>query len=506
MNYSYTSLSRHISRWLLVAVLFWALVLPQDMPAQWVLKSAPEFGGGAVRAFAEASCASSPMILAGTTEGMYLDIIGGAVYGEWIPVNTGFPTNFREIRSIAVRDSLVIVGLYGDGAYATIISPGNIPSCRPRPWIKFGTGLLVPFINDLEMRDSLLLAATDDGVWFMQPVLDTALTFEQNAAALQWRRLDNSFSNRVNAIDGEQNYLYAGTFLDGAAYYDRTCMNSTTASCIWLDATSDQQFDHVSVYDIKSAFLDTTFQHSSADFPKPCSGVFIATAGSENLFFAPYFNDSLPAPPDKWVNVSPSRSNPQWNWKINTILAGDFPGAPHSVLVGAEYGGVYISEDCGTTWREVNTATNNSSGLHGTDVRTLALVRDSIILAGVDGAGVFQGNTFAQALIGSLARQVATGVNLVTTADTNKPEMKFRVVANNGDVAKVIIEFPEDKESVVIEVYNLLAKKILDVYKGPIRAPSDEKQFDITSLPRGMYICVVQGRDFRLAQKFVVPR
>ena len=505
MSLLYNSLSRYCCAWWLVAVLCAALGLPQDISAQWIIKSAPELGGGAVRALAEASCSSQPTILAGTTEGIYLDPTGQAVYGEWIPANNGLPGTMREVRTIAVRDSVVFIGLYGDGVYATIISPHNIPSCRPRPWVKFSTDLGVPFINDLEMRDSILFAATDDGVWYLQPSLDTALTFEQNAGALRWQRLDNSFGKRINAIDGENNYLYAGTFLSGAAYYDRTCMTSTTASCIWLDATPYPQFDNVSVYDIKPAFLDTTIQLSAVE-ATPCNGVFIATAGSDNLFFAPYFSDSLPAPPDKWVNVSPSRSNPQWNWKINTILAGDFPGAPHAVLVGAEYGGVFISEDCGMTWREVNTATNNSSGLRGTDVRTLAVVRDSLILAGVDGAGIFQGNTFAQASIGSLARQVATGVHLITTSDTNKPEMKFRVDVDNGDVAKAIIEFPEDRESVVVEVYNLLAKKVLDVYKGPIRSPKHEIPFDITSLPRGMYICVIQGRDFRLAQKFVVPR
>ena len=41
------------------------------------------------------------------------------------------------------------------------------------------------------------------------------------------------------------------------------------------------------------------------------NGVFIATGGSDNLFFAPYFSDSLPAPPDRWAGGGrPSRSPP----------------------------------------------------------------------------------------------------------------------------------------------------------------------------------------------------
>lgn len=506
MSGFYTFLSGHCSRWRTAVCLLLALIVPQALPAQWFIKSAPDFGGGAVRAIAEASCASSPMTLAGTTHGMYLDITGEAAFGDWIPINSGLPANFQDIRSIVVRDSVVFVSLYGDGVYATVISPGNIPTCRPRPWIKFGTGLLVPFVNDLKLRDSLLLAATDDGVWYMQPTFDTLRTFEQNAASLKWKRLNNSFSKRVLAVDGVQRYLYAATYLDGAAYYDRTCMMSTTASCLWLDATAQPQFDHVSVYDMKPAFLDTTFRRTPTDIDRPCNGVFIATAGSDNMFFAPYFHDSLAAPLDQWLNISPSRTNPKWNWKINTILAGNFPGAPHSILIGAEYGGVYISDDCGATWREVNTATNSSSGLRGTDVRMLALVRDSIVLAGIDGAGLFQGNTFAQASIGSLAQKTATGIEVVTAADTNKTEMKFRVALGDNNEAKVIITFPEDKESVTIEVYNLLARKILDVYRGPIRADKDEKLFDASSLPLGMYICVIQGKDFRLAQKFVISR
>lgn len=487
-----------------VVVLF-LLLLPAGVQAQWIVKSAPELGGGAVRAISEVQCgtsATSTMILAGTTQGAYLDPTGGAVFGEWIPVNSGLPGALREIRSIAVRDSIIFIGLYGDGVYATVLSPSNIPSCRPRPWIRFGSGLSVPFINDLEMRDSLLLAATDDGVWVLQPTLDSLLTFEQNADSLSWQRLGDDLTGRVYALDGDHNYLFAGTFLDGAFYYDRTCVQP---SCLWLDGTPYPNFDNVSVYDIRAAHLDTTVQLSQTAVA-PCNGVFIATGGSDNLFFAPYFSDSLPAPPDRWINVSPSRSNPQWNWKINTILAGDFPGAPHALLVGAEYGGVFLSEDCGNTWREVNAASNGATGLRGTDVRALAVVRDSLILAGVDGAGIFQGNTFAQSSIGALIRQTATSVQQRTN-DTARREPRFSVIVeSSGEKAVIKTDFPEDKDQVDIGVYNLLAKRVLDVEKRFIRSGEEQIPMDISSLPRGMYICVIQGKDFRLAQKFVVTR
>lgn len=489
---------------LLTVVVLFLILLPSFAHAQWIVKGAPELGGGAVRAISEVRCGTtSTMIIAGTTQGIYLDITGGAVFGEWIPVNNGLPGAFREVRTIAVRDSIIFVGLYGDGVYATVLSPFNIPSCRPRPWIRFGSDLSVPFINDLKFRDSLLLAATDDGIWVLQPTLDSLLTFQQNADSLSWHRFGDDLTGLTYAIDGDHNYLFAGTFLDGAFYYDRTCVQP---SCLWLDGTPYPNFDNVSVYDIQAVHFDTTL-HISPTEVTPCNGVFIATAGSDNLFFAPYFSDSLPAPPDKWFNVSPSRYNPQWNWKINTILAGNFPGAAHALLVGAEYGGVFLSEDCGATWREVNAATNGSMGLRGTDVRTLAVIRDSLILAGVDGAGIFQGNTFAQSSIGSLIRQTATSVQQRTAADTARRDPRFSVIVeSSGEKAVIKTDFPEDKDQVDIGVYNLLAKRVLDVEKRFIRSGEEQIPMDIASLPRGMYICVIQGKDFRLAQKFVVTR
>lgn len=485
-------------------VLVFCSACPPSVFSQWIVKSAPDFNGGAVRAIAEVQCSSSAtMVLAGTTEGMYLDLTGKAVYGQWIPVNEGLPISYRDIRSIAVKDSIVFVGIYGDGVYATTISPYNIPYCRPRPWVRFGSDLNMPFVHDLELRDSILFAATDEGVWFIRPALDTTLTFEKNADTLQWHKLDESFSQRTFALDDDRNYLLAGTFLNGAYYYDPNCTGKP--SCLWLDGTADPEFDNISVYDVKSAKLDTTL-YVSEGYTTPCHGVFIATGGSDNLFFAPYLSDSLPTPPDKWINISPTSSNPKWNWKINTILAGNFPGAPHSILIGAEFGGIFLSEDCGRTWREANAATNGSGGLRGTDVRTLAVVRDSLILAGIDGAGIFQGNTFAQLTASSLRQLVTTSVTQRTT-DTTKRDPQFTItVDGNGERATLKTDFPEDKESVEIAVYNLLAKKVLDIDKHSIHSGKEEMSFPVVSLPRGMYICVIQGRDFRLAQKFVITR
>lgn len=501
----FSAIERNLYRYVQYALLVFALciVFPASLLSQWIVKSAPEFDGGAVRTLTEVHCSTATMILAGTTEGIYLDLTGKAVYGQWIPANQGLPISFREIRTIVVKDSIVFAGIYGDGVYATIISPFNVPFCRPRPWVRFGSKLNMPFVHDLELRDSLLFAATDEGVWFIRPILDTALTFEQNADTLVWEKLDDSFSERTLALDDDPNYLFAGTFLNGAYYYDPNCTGKP--SCLWLEGTPYPEFENISVYDVKAAKLDTTLQISEGH-TTPCNGVFIATGGSDNLFFAPYLSESLPTPPDKWINVSPTNSNPKWNWKINTILAGNFPGAPHALLVGAEFGGVFISEDCGQTWREANTATNGSGGLRGTDVRTLALIGDSLILAGIDGAGIFQGNTFAQSTARSLRQLVATSVAQKTT-DTTKRDPQFRITVDaNGERATIKTDFPEEKESVEIAVYNLLAKKVLDVDKHSIGTNREEISFPVSSLPRGMYICVIQGRDFRLAQKFVIVR
>ncbi len=65
----------------------------------------------------------------------------------------------------------------------------------------------------------------------------------------------------------------------------------------------------------------------------------------------------------------------------------------------------------------------------------------------------------------------------------------------------------EKDMKIKIEVYNLLAKKVLDVYEGLPHKDSDNPyRIESAALPDGVYLCVLQGIKFRLIEKFIVSR
>lgn len=80
-------------------------------------------------------------------------------------------------------------------------------------------------------------------------------------------------------------------------------------------------------------------------------------------------------------------------------------------------------------------------------------------------------------------------------------------IREGGDVFRLILDLGEEQHNISINAFNLLGKKVLEVYQGPERAgKAKEYLLNVASLPNGIYICVVQGDNFRLAEKFIISR
>jgi hypothetical protein len=64
-----------------------------------------------------------------------------------------------------------------------------------------------------------------------------------------------------------------------------------------------------------------------------------------------------------------------------------------------------------------------------------------------------------------------------------------------------------DKE-IEILVYNMLGKKVMDLYKGIPKPEECAREYEIpkAKLPNGLYLCVAQSEKFRMVGKFVVSR
>lgn len=76
--------------------------------------------------------------------------------------------------------------------------------------------------------------------------------------------------------------------------------------------------------------------------------------------------------------------------------------------------------------------------------------------------------------------------------------------ANNSDEFTVEIELKEEDIPIKIFIFNMLAKKVKPVHDGTPKGK--EYYFDAGDLPNGVYLCILQGANFKHAKKFIISR
>ena len=92
------------------------------------------------------------------------------------------------------------------------------------------------------------------------------------------------------------------------------------------------------------------------------------------------------------------------------------------------------------------------------------------------------------------------------SADTSKNFHRLEVLAASGqDLATVRLTLGEG-QPVEITAFNILGKRVADIYNGETRTGVNMVSFDLSQLSSGMYICVVRGQRFKVAEKFIVSR
>lgn len=80
-------------------------------------------------------------------------------------------------------------------------------------------------------------------------------------------------------------------------------------------------------------------------------------------------------------------------------------------------------------------------------------------------------------------------------------------IREGGDTFRLLLDLGEDQHNISINAFNLLGKKVTEIYQGPEKAGrGKDYSFNVSGLPNGIYICVVQGDNFRLAEKFIISR
>lgn len=98
-----------------------------------------------------------------------------------------------------------------------------------------------------------------------------------------------------------------------------------------------------------------------------------------------------------------------------------------------------------------------------------------------------------------------SGVNkqVAYSADTTNSILK---IWSKSEQFYVKISLADYQSDIALTAYNMLGKEVLKIHQGTPKPKEYLYEFSSTDLPNGVYICVLQGRNFRDAEKFIVSR
>ncbi|MDZ4746531.1 MAG: hypothetical protein SGJ05_11100 [bacterium] len=91
-------------------------------------------------------------------------------------------------------------------------------------------------------------------------------------------------------------------------------------------------------------------------------------------------------------------------------------------------------------------------------------------------------------------------------ADSSRKESRIVYVRATSDIFSARIDLYDDEQTIDVGIYNMLGKKVHDVYRGYASRGQHDYSVPINDLPEGVYICIAQGSAFRGAQKFFLSR
>jgi hypothetical protein len=90
--------------------------------------------------------------------------------------------------------------------------------------------------------------------------------------------------------------------------------------------------------------------------------------------------------------------------------------------------------------------------------------------------------------------------------DSTGRDNRILFARTSGDVFTSRIELATEEPLIEIGIYNMLGKRVMDVYKGASGRGQQEFTQSLAELPDGVYICILQGDNFRKAEKFYFRR
>ncbi len=112
------------------------------------------------------------------------------------------------------------------------------------------------------------------------------------------------------------------------------------------------------------------------------------------------------------------------------------------------------------------------------------------------------------ALLALLARTIQNGQaqHERTALDSSKHFHRIEIFGHSSSEQATVRLTLGESQPIEIAAFNILGKRVMDIYTGEARNGVNLMSFDTSQLSQGMYICVVRGRGFKAAEKFLVSR
>lgn len=102
-------------------------------------------------------------------------------------------------------------------------------------------------------------------------------------------------------------------------------------------------------------------------------------------------------------------------------------------------------------------------------------------------------------------------VQKTDVADSNNRNKIKKIWENSSGILNVTANLIDTNIVVKINAYNMLGKKVAEVFSGTPTTRNGDGEYHFTSdtatnLPKGVYVLVIQSSQFRIAEKFIITQ
>lgn len=111
------------------------------------------------------------------------------------------------------------------------------------------------------------------------------------------------------------------------------------------------------------------------------------------------------------------------------------------------------------------------------------------------------------AVVTTLGQKAVTPkAKVQTTTDSLRTDSRILSVHATSDVVTAKVDIGVEQQQLDVAIYNMLGKRMSEIYRGAASRGEHEYVSSISDLPEGVYICIMQGSNFRRAEKFYLSR